>query len=144
MKIGSNLRAMCNMRAFEWCAKVYFNLEIKELVKNDQINNSGVISDLVIKEIKKVCIGKEYKNPIELTVNFEDNQSIINFFNPRVKVSYDEVDINSKVKNIVVPIKIIYKNYEQVIEYMNNISDLRVESVIGYFNESEPEEIESD
>lgn len=135
MKIEEDLRHMCALRAFEWCAKVKFNFTLNEFESQEKID----ISDDCIAKIRELFVGKNVKNPIEHEINFQNEEEIRNYFKDIVEIRYQRIDKNSRAKKTTIPVEIIYANYEQISNHLSSITKLKVKSVIGEFHEEKEE-----
>ena len=102
------LKKIIDNNIFAWDSILEFDIAFKNIVRGT--SPSQVLDERMIRTIKSICIGKNFKNPIESILNFSSDDDIVKYFFEDISVSYSPLDINSDIAEFVLSFKILYGN----------------------------------
>ena len=102
------LKKIIDNNIFAWDSILEFDVAFKNIVRGT--SPSQVLDERMIKTIKSICVGVNFKNPIESILDFSIDDDIVKHFFDGVAVSYSPLDINSDIAEFVLSFKILYGN----------------------------------
>ncbi len=126
------LKKILDNNIFAWDATLEFEVSFKNIVRGT--SPSQVLDEKIIRMIKSICVGKKFKNPIESTLDFSNDEDIVKYFSNDLAVSYAALDVNSDIAEFVLSFKILYGNKSVLSEeIIKKITKANVKTFYGRY-----------